>query len=130
MFTLNAVFESSNNWPLRGLYFLSKDLFEESFIESSLPDAQELTDIRNLAEHRFLSLQEFPFNVTSTEVHSYITIEDFQNKVKRILSMAREALIYLSLSMHSEELRRQIDEEDDQIILPVPSEPIHWSDRH
>ena len=62
-------FENSKNWPLRGLYFLSKDLFDESFLDMSLPDAQELASLRNRTEHRFLSLQDYAFAVENTGTH-------------------------------------------------------------
>lgn len=121
--TLRPIFVDRENWPLRGLYFLSKDLFDENFLASSLPEAKQLAELRNKAEHRFLSLQEFAFNVESTENHIYVTVDAFEQKVIKVLSMAREALIYLSLAMHREEGMRWADDED-ALIFEVPSEPL------
>ncbi len=118
-------FSESKNWPLRGLYYLSKDLFDENFKDVALPDSQELANLRNRTEHRFLSLQDYPANVQDTETHAYKTIADFEDKAMRILSMAREALIYLSLAMHREEaLRNPEDSDDSKLSVSIPSVPI------
>lgn len=123
-FELYPCFEKSNNWPLRGLYYLSKDLFDEGFIYVSLPDAQELASLWNRTEHRFLSLQEYASAVENTDTHSYITIADFEDKTLRMISMARKALIYLSLAMHREEAIRDKDKDGDKLSVPIQSTPI------
>ena len=109
-YLLRSTFKGRRNWPLRGLYFLSKDLFDKDFEEVSEPDAADLAGLRNRAEHRFLSLQRSEKGV-STDTHRLILIADFQVKTLRLLKMAREALIYLSLAMHREEvLRAEVSE--------------------
>ena len=120
-FELYPCFEKSKNWPLRGLYYLSKDLFDEDFIDVALPNAQELANLRNRIEHRFLSLQDYASTAENTETHSYITIADFEEKTLQIFSMAREALIYLSLAMHSEEVIRYNDKGSDKLSVPIQS---------
>ncbi|MBW1999919.1 MAG: hypothetical protein JRJ29_18405, partial [Deltaproteobacteria bacterium] len=49
---LRDEFTQRQNWPLRGLFWLSKDLYEDKpgFKESIEPDAQELHEIRNHLE--------------------------------------------------------------------------------
>lgn len=120
-FELSHCFEKSKNWPLRGLYYLSKDLFDESFIDVSLPDAQELASLRHRIEHRFLSLQDYGGSIENTDVHSYALITDFEEKTLRIISMAREALIYLSLAMHREEKIRNKEKRRDKLVVPIQS---------
>ena len=102
---VRPTFAGRRNWPLRGLYLLSKDLFDKDFKEVSEPDAVDLARLRNQTEHRFLSLQHSEKGVT-TDTHRLILIADFQAKTFRLLKMAREALIYLSLAMHREEVLR------------------------
>ena len=102
---VRPLFKDRRNWFLRGLYFLSKDLFDENFEEVAEPDAAELASLRNQAEHRFLSLQHGERGV-SDDTNRLITLEDFQRRIFRVLRMAREALIYLSLAMHREETLR------------------------
>ena len=57
-FELFSCFKNNENWPLRGLYFLSKDLFDEAFLDVALPESKELAEIRNRVEHRYLTLQK------------------------------------------------------------------------
>ena len=45
--TLRPEFEAYENWPFRGLYWLSKDLFELGFRDVAQPDADALYEIRN-----------------------------------------------------------------------------------
>ena len=72
------------NWLLRGLYFLSKDLFDDDFKEVSEPDAAHLAQLRNQLEHRFLSFRDYGTE-QSTDTHQFITIDDFENKALRLL---------------------------------------------
>jgi hypothetical protein len=121
-FEINSCFQGSQNWPLRGLYYLSKDLFDDDFDDVALPEAKELAGLRNRIEHRYLSLQDYAASVNNTDMHSYISIDEFQLKTLRIMSMAREALVYLSLAMHREEEIRDI--ENEKISFPIQSSPI------
>ena len=102
---LRPTFRDRRNWPLRGMYFLSKDLYDKDFLEVSEPDAADLAGLRHQAEHRFLSLQESE-DGPSTDTHRLISITGFEERTLRLLKMAREALIYLSLAMHCEESLR------------------------
>ena len=126
---LRPMFENRPNWPLRGLYFLSKDLFDPDLGEVAEPDADDLDRLRNQIEHRFLSLQLFP-EMASNETHQWITIDELQARALRLLKMAREALVYLSLAMHREETLRQQDGDDDgRLVLPLEARPIDVSER-
>lgn len=122
--TLHDCFSQSENWPLRGLYYLSKDLFDEEFRDVSLPEAKELADLRNSLEHRFLSVQDYAVEVTNTDAHSYMTHESLVEKTMKILSMAREAMVYLSLAMHREESIRSVAQEKEGLTMPILSVPI------
>lgn len=124
-YTLRQPFQDSRNWPLRGLYFLSKDLFDTAFVESAEPDAARLAALRHAAEHRFLTLQEYDAREPSDETLSYITEEDFEAKTLRLLKMARAALIYLSLAMcREEEIRREKEDgEEVKLIASVAGIP-------
>ena len=104
-FELRPTFRDRPNWPLRGLYFLSKDLYDRDFVEVSEPDAVDLAALRHQAEHRFLSLQECEDGAGS-DIHRLISVTSFEGRPLRVLKMAREALIYLSLAMHREESLR------------------------
>lgn len=123
-FEIRPEFQNRTNWPLRGLYFLSKDLFDQDFKEVSEPDANDLARLRQQLEHRFLSFQHFVMD-ENTETHQFMSIEEFESKALRLLKMAREALIYLSLAMHREEtIRNEASENGDKVGIPVISRPI------
>ena len=106
VFEIRPMFRGHRNWPLRGLYFLSNDLFDEAFKEVSEPDAADLAKLRQQAEHRFLSFQDY-VSGESTEIHRLMAVDDFQRRTVRLLKLAREALIYVSLAMHREEALRK-----------------------
>jgi hypothetical protein len=116
-------FATYQNWPLRGLFWLSKDLFEEDFQLVTEPDAEALNDIRNHLEHKYLQLHhEDP--VATTETLGYaLTKEDFAAKTVRLLKLTRAALIYLSLAVHREERMRKHTRGGGPI-LSIPLDPL------
>jgi hypothetical protein len=133
---LKPEFENRQNWPLRGLFWLSKDLFEdkEGFKDSTEPEARDLAEIRNHLEHKYLklhseSLSGFGSNSIDTETVSESSSMfrdnlafslyhgDFETKTLRLLKVARAALIYLSLSIHCEEYLRQQESDSSRIIV-------------
>lgn len=119
---IHPCFLNSENWLLRGLYFLSKDLYAPNFKEVAEPDAKGLHEIRKMAEHRYLGIQEYQANAEDTEYLKYITVDDLEKKSLKMLRLAREALIYLSLAMHTEEKKRE-QTQGDGIVLPIQSTP-------
>jgi hypothetical protein len=107
------------------MYFLARDFFDDDFIEFASPDARGLAELRNFAEHRFLTLTEFGSAKIEGEQHRYIPRSDFECKTMRLMKMARASLIYLSMAMYCEEKIRieAPDGEEAKIsmpILPVP----------
>lgn len=102
----------SENWPLRGLYWLSKDLFEEGVKDSTEPQARALAELRNHLEHKYVKVHEFLVPAPGSgdplrDTLAYgLTRSDLEQKTLRLLQLARSALVYLSLAMHQEERRR------------------------
>jgi hypothetical protein len=136
---LRQDFVACENLPLRGLFWLSKDLYEnkQGFREAIEPVARELAEIRNHLEHKYLKLHsewagvpspdaraELPF-LTDSLAHS-LCRDDFEDKTMHLLKMARAALIYLSLAVHSEENRRQRARDPQGLIMPMPLD--RWED--
>jgi len=127
---LKQWFRLYKNWPLRGLFWLSKDLYENEpgFRQSIEPDAQELNEIRNHAEHKYLKLHDMwspdlrasrkKSGQGDTLAYS-VKRSDFEAKALRILKLARAGLVYLSLGVHWEEQRRQAASSTDKIIVPM-----------
>lgn len=104
---------SSRNWPLRGLYWLSKDLFEEGMKDSTDPDARALAELRNHLEHKYVKVHENLSPIRSDfdpfrDTYAYmVSRRDLERRTLRLLQLARSALIYLSLAMHHEEQKRR-----------------------
>jgi tetratricopeptide (TPR) repeat protein len=129
---LRPEFVKRQNWPLRGLFWLSKDLFEDKpgFRECLEPDAQELDAIRNHAEHKYLKLHDSmwrgpesandPFlRHWTDELAASFYRTDFEAKALRLLKMARAAMIYLSLVIYSEEANREREKPTEGLSLPM-----------
>jgi hypothetical protein len=93
------------NWPLRGLFWLAKDLFDPDLQDSAEPEAQELYVIRNCLEHSYLKVHEILPSRADTRdpfrdrlAHS-VQREAFIKKTLLVLRRARGA--DLSLPWHA-----------------------------
>lgn len=106
---LLARFKDYPNWPLRGLFWLSKELFDDQLKRTTGPDARELHDIRNALEHKFLQVHEgwarpFMWAAPSSEgLGVSIDSDLIETKALRVMKIARSALIQLSLAIGVEE---------------------------
>jgi hypothetical protein len=88
------------NWPLRGLFWLSKDIFENSFCDSAEPDSKHLYELRNHLEHKFVSVHDSffrsvlpdPSNLPKAGIFD-ISVDAFISKTIRQLKLARSAII-------------------------------------
>ena len=112
---LRKEFLGAENWPLRGLFWLSKDLFDDHFRDVMEPDAQALNEIRNRAEHSYLKVHEFigpelesaGFSGVWDDRLAYsVGRRELKAKTLRLLKLVRAAFLYMSLAMHREESSR------------------------
>ncbi|WP_333568539.1 LA2681 family HEPN domain-containing protein [Sphingorhabdus sp.] len=123
-------FAKSENWPWRGLFWLSKDLFEDDMRESTEPDARAVASLRNHLEHKYVKVLEW----VSSEAPGYdpfydtlahtISRSDLERRTLRLMKLVRAALIYLFLGMHREERQRGVGESG--LTAPMPLDP--WRD--
>jgi tetratricopeptide (TPR) repeat protein len=128
---LLARFSSCPNWPLRGLFWLSKDLFEEGFRNVTEPDAAALNEIRNHLEHKYLQLHMEGLGLASeqgvgAQIRHSISTDDFAARTLRLLKLVRGSLIYLSLAVHCEERLRASDGGEKKLVLSMPLDS--WRD--
>jgi hypothetical protein len=132
--------EQRSNWPLRGLFWIGKDLHDRytpGFMDALEPDAQALADIRNHLEHKYLKLHEREWSgppdrgdrtakaMADTLAHS-VYRSDFEAKTLRLLKMVRAALIYLALVIHGEEKERAKNRKPGSVIPGMPLDV--WED--
>lgn len=110
---LHPALDGLANWPLRGLFWLSKDIFEDDFREVTEPDAQSLYELRNHMEHKFVTVHDWLLRAASPQLGETpkagifdISVDDLIAKTLRQLKLARAAIIYLSLGVNAEERRR------------------------
>lgn len=116
---LNSNIQSSNNWALRGLFWLSKDLEEKGFDSPIEPEAKEIATIRNYLEHKSFKIVESlnPDWFQETETFE-IERSLFLQKTLKILKLSRSALLYLSFVIYVEESMGQ-KEMNDLPIIPI-----------
>lgn len=119
-------FRSRANWPLRGLYWLGKDLYEDAvgFREAMDPAAKRLNDIRNHLEHKYLKLHsEILGGPEASAFADGLAVSlhrnEFTAMTMRLLGMTRAAIIYLSLGVHREEQVRAEDRDPKTIVPPM-----------
>lgn len=121
---LHTRFKSHLNWPLHGLFWLSKDLFDDNFQRVTNPDAQSLSIIRNHLEHKYLQVHEsrVPHDPIAGSLGYSISNNDFASKALRLLKIARAAMIYLPLAVHMEERQRRHNSKAEFVIeMPLTS---------
>ena len=111
------------NNPLRGLYFLSKDLFtkDAEYLDVTDPEAKNIYELRNNLEHKFCKIHWFKQDMSGDELRfdtlAYsVTEEYFSKKTYKLLRYVREAVIYLSLSIHVEETKLH---ENNGVVMPL-----------
>lgn len=119
-----------SNAPLKGLFFLAKDLYEkeQGFTDAMEPDAREVAAIRNNLEHKYFKLHTFsrprpPLNgdcPIGFDVLAYsMERGDFERRTFRLLRTTREALIYVSQVVHVEESRRRTEAGEEGLTMPI-----------
>lgn len=120
---VRTVLEASENLPLRGLFWLSKDLFDAELKDVAQPEARDLDALRNHLEHKNVKVVDSLVRYgTPTEpfvdrLAHQIVREDLEQKTLRLLQLARAALIYLSLAMEVEE--RRASEAVTGLMMPI-----------
>jgi tetratricopeptide (TPR) repeat protein len=113
-------FRSRENWPLRGLFWLSKDIaYENNDSYSIEPEAEGIKNIRDHLEHKFLRVMMFPFN----EETPAISERELLGKTLKLLKLTNSALTYLSLAIGIEESQKPEQPSDGGIIMPIYMEP-------
>ena len=121
------------NWALRGLYIISKDLlfhhpnrqkdeiYKKELKESLDPSAKEINELRNNMEHGYVKVHEDYYDFSKEQIFKdklcfSISESDLIKYSLKLIKLAREAIIYLSVAVYIEE--RKKEEKSNQKILP------------
>lgn len=136
--SLRTELTNLQNWPLRGLFWLSKDLAERKagFKDALEPDAQDLAVMRNHLEHKYLKVHEFgtPQPIADVQDAVYhdnlaysIGRQELQQKTLRLLKTTRAALIYLALSVTAQEsISDGVTPRDKTVEIPITFFDDNW----
>lgn len=128
---LRPQFAGRRNLPLRGLFWLSKDLDARGQLElqdSLDPDARGLADLRNALEHRYIRIRQptelpsgGPFvGESADEAEEVISAAELRAKAMQMLRKARAAMIYLSLAVRVEQGHSDDQEERPAWVIDLP----------
>lgn len=112
----------TENWRLRGLFSLSLDIFDPDFKDLSSPLAVQANDVRNAAEHRFVSVHKLIKPNNEAELFEYVTVDELFQLSLHMLKLSRAAIIGLSMAVHHQENHLK-DDKENQFILPISSIP-------
>ncbi|HEC93031.1 MAG TPA: hypothetical protein ENI51_08595 [Candidatus Atribacteria bacterium] len=125
---LRSDFRKKENLPLRGLFWLSKDLFENEpgFRDAIEPEAKDIYEIRNHLEHKYLKVYDDIWLGQSVDkwesadiLAFHIKRKEFESKSIKLVKMVRAALIYLTLAVHIEEIERANERGKDVKVLEL-----------
>lgn len=101
----------TRNWSMRGLYWLSKDLYEPTFEAVIEPEAKEIATIRNYIEHKGFVVVDHLENqyAVKSDIFS-IDRSYFYDKTLKLLKLSRCAIMYLAFLVYDEECLRTKEE--------------------
>lgn len=127
---IRTEFKARENLPLRGLYWLGKDLYEDrpEFRAVIDPGAQRLNEIRNHIEHKYLKLHDYQWAGPGTDRTSFAIVDElaesmyeseFELMTMRLLTLVRSTIIYLSLGVHREERFRAKKLKSEGVVGPM-----------
>lgn len=108
---LASVFTRSDNWLLRSLFWLSKELPSERLLPSIDADSLRLKTIADELENHYLRVVELE-PADDAIVDNTITRDKLEKATTDVLSLVRNAIVYLTLALHIEEKKRRQTEKD------------------
>ena len=131
---LRPEFQRGPNWPLRGIYWISKDLYDEELVgETTSPEARDLYFLRRALEHR--DVRTYSFSLPSEELLpsdcECVIEEDLARETLRMLGLGREVLLHLGMATGIEERRREQvrPAEEPRVTMEVREVPFEFKRR-
>lgn len=122
---LNSRIMDSENWPLRGLFWLARDIYDKGALRDPIdPMAQELKVIRDHLEHKYLKVHEFCVerdtpNGLKDQYSWSIDVKSLESKSLSLLRHAHSAVTNLALAVHAEEKIRTTNQSSTGLKMPM-----------
>ena len=124
---ISPIIKNSKNWPLLGLFWLSKDLYYaevSDFMLALEPDAQEISAIRNHIAHKYLTVHyddlweaQKQRELNDCFLSYPVGDKELKRKTLKLLKLVRNALIYVSLCAHWNE--KEAKKYKEGLIAPI-----------
>lgn len=121
-------FQAARNWPLKGLYWLSKDFYDNPDAKGNLaPEPRMLQEIRNHIAHKYLRVHDHIVThlrddrIELTDDFGYqVTDDELQTYTIKLLRLVRSSMIYLTAAVLQEEIDKKKGVKDELITsMPV-----------
>ncbi|MCZ4065815.1 LA2681 family HEPN domain-containing protein [Oxalobacter aliiformigenes] len=122
---LADAFAGSTNWPLRGLFWLSKALPPERLSPSTDPHSLLLKAIAEELGHRYLRIVELDLP-SGQIVDGTLSRRKLEDATLKALVLARGAIVYLTQAISIEETRKKIQAESHaggNVYPDIPASP-------
>lgn len=122
--TLHPRILSLQNEPLRGLFWISKDIFDSDDLVVLDPDARALDALRNFLEHRHVQVvdqgedDDFAAQL-ETEFSATVTRRSLERRTLRLLKIVRASIINLVCAVVEEERQRSARWKDRAPAMPL-----------
>jgi len=104
LYTIPNPLDLESNFMLKAIFWLQKDFYESEKVSVTSPNAIRLFKMRNDMEHNYLLSVE-KIEKKSSSITTYITPYQIDDGTERILKLARECLIYLTLAVGIDKTR-------------------------
>ena len=117
-----------SNYALRGLYWMRKDLANisvSSYKEHIDPVLSKISEIRQAMEHRYFKVHEFEVtDIEDTDENDRLAFsigfEDFERYALTLLSVVREAILLLGMTVYIEEHAALKNTGQNTLIVDLP----------
>ena len=112
----------TENFALSSLYWISRDFYDK-FEDSPNPRLKRISDVRNALEHKYVKVTNgwFPERTHGDidDLALYVTEDELSALTLELMHIVREAIICLSLCVHTEEEKKR--KENENKIIPLIS---------
>lgn len=129
--TLHPRLLSLQNESLRGLFWISKDIFDSDDLVVLDPDARALDGLRNFLEHRHVQVvdqgedDDFAARL-KTEFSVTVTRRSLERRTLRLLKIVRASIINLVCAVAAEEHQRSARRTDRAPAMPLGNLDDDW----